>query len=305
MSTTNTRGRKKRFITAVEVETEMQNLRNEEGFVDKAESTIIKAMVKTAKLNCRIGDKTMMVVNPMYVHMPEWQRKTDMQRALHIGNAYNTHKWELPKILHMNGKLFCIDGQHRIYGAFKGGIENVTVEIMEMPMEEAIDLFLEQTEDRRKMSPADIYRASVVVGKEEYVLLREICKKHNVQIRDDEEVINPVGTLTSITDGISMIKGHPELFDNVLGLIGKLQWNAKTEGKAYGAKVLRVMRKLYAYYKDNPKAMEKALVTNCKGTEYFISNLMDKPQEIMFDYLSKVIEKNISASKIYDLRQAN
>ena len=95
---------------------------------------------------------------------------------------------------------------------------------MECSLEEAIELFLSQSTDRAKMQPMDIYHAALAAGKPEYIALRDICHKHNVAVKGDDETANTVGTLTSISDGIGFTKTKPELLDSMLALLGKLGW---------------------------------------------------------------------------------
>lgn len=79
-------------------------------------------------------------------------------------------------------------------------MDAVVVEIMECTLEEAIDLFLDQTKDRTRMLPRDIYRAAIVGKKPDYLMLRDICKANNVAVLGDDGS-NTVGVLTSISDG--------------------------------------------------------------------------------------------------------
>ena len=144
---------KRVYLKAKEAEMEMQEARNAEGFTGKNEKLLIANMVKAARNNSRIGDKLLMVIDPKEIHIPDWQRRIKLERAYAIGNNYNSYKWDEPKVLLHNGILLCIDGQHRIYGAFKAGKEDVVVEVMECSLEEAIDLFLSQSSDRAKMQP--------------------------------------------------------------------------------------------------------------------------------------------------------
>ena len=285
------------YLKAKEAEKEMQLSRNEEGFTGKNEKLLIANMVKNAKLNSRIGDKLLMVVDPKSIHIPEWQRRIKLSRAYAIGNNYNSYKWDEPKVLLYNGILICIDGQHRIYGAYKAKKEGVVVEVMECTLEEAIDLFLSQSSDRAKMQPMDIYHAALAAGKAEYVMLRDICHKHNVAVKGDDETENTVGMITSITDGIEIIQKSPKLFDSMLNLLGKLQWNGYADsynGKAYTSKVLRAIKKLYAYCEGRTDEMENALLTRCMGTEFFVDNIMTKTQAQIFDFLSDIVRYEMS-----------
>lgn len=283
---------KRVYLKAKDAEKEMQEARKADGFIGKTEKVLIANMVKAARNNSRVGDKLLMVVDPKYIHIPDWQRRIKLSRAYEIGNNYNSYKWDEPKVLLCNGLLLCIDGQHRIYGAFKAGKEDVVVEVMECSLEEAIELFLSQSTDRAKMQPMDIYHAALAAGKPEYIALRDICHKHNVAVKGDDETENTVGTLTSISDGIGFTKTKPELLDSMLALLGKLGWNGYADsynGKAYTAKIIRALRRLYAYCEGRVDEMEQALIEHCNGTEFFVNNIMDKTQAQIFDYLSEIV----------------
>ena len=47
----------------------MQESRNKAKFVDEVERISIEQMVESSKANNRIGDKILMVINPLYVHI--------------------------------------------------------------------------------------------------------------------------------------------------------------------------------------------------------------------------------------------
>ena len=287
---------KKRFLKAVEVEKIFDETRANDTDFCTGEVAIIKTIVETAKRNGRIGDKILLVIPPHYIHIPEWQRTADLLKASNIGANYNKYKWEVPKIIYVNGKLACIDGMHRILGSLVASIPNIVVEIMEITEEEAIELFLGQTKDRSAMKPMDYYNASIKANKPDYVGFKEICHKYNVQVKGDDTLINPVGTFTSITDGVRMDKAT---LDKVLNLINKLRWNGKSTGAntssaVYSAKIIRSVKKMYAYYNGNEAQMEKILLQSCKGTEWFIENLADMPQYYIFDTLNTTVTNGMT-----------
>lgn len=147
------------------------------------------------------------------------------------------------------------------------------------------------------MTFADTYSAALVLRKEEYVILKSICDRNHVAIKGDRNPVeNPIGVLTSLSDGVKMAKLCPDLLDRILKLIVNLQWNggkSYRDGKAFSAKVIRVFRKLYAYYAGRETDMERVLLNNCKGSKYFNDNLSEKWQDSLFDFLSGVIERNI------------
>lgn len=293
---------KRVYLSPIEAEEILQKERNNHGFYGKAEEFATKQMVDAAKKNSRIADKLLTVLSPYQIHIPSWQRKLNLPRAQAIGNEYNPYKWEVPKVIYVNGKFICIDGMHRIFGAHLGKIEDIIIELItNLTEKEAINLFLEQGTDRKYMSPVDTYSAAIEAEKPEYIALRTICAKNHVRVKGDDNTLkNPVGVLTSISDGVSMAKTCPEILDRILSLIEKLQWNGTNvyEGKAYSAKVLRVLKKLYAYYDGKEDVLENTLLNTCKGTQYFNDTLVEKWQDTLFDYLSKVIEQNAHVVQI-------
>lgn len=290
---------KRRFLRAKEVEMMFNEARSEEFLA--GEDAIVRTSVGTAKRNGRIGDKILLVLPPWWVHIPDWQRTADLSRSREIGTNYNPYKWEVPKVVYTKGKLYCIDGMHRLLGALIGGISDVVIEIMEISEEEAIDLFLGQTIGRNSMKPMDYYNASIKANKPSYTEFRDICHKHNIQIKGDDALVNPVGTFLSITEGVRTDK---KLLDDVLTLIDKLKWNGSESSVVYGTKIIRSLKKLYACHEGNEKQMEKILTTYCKGTEWFLENLVDMPQYYIFDLLSKTVNDAIVRSNVVKMKGA-
>lgn len=283
---------KRNFLFPEEAEAEVSAVRKAEGIDTKTEKIIVKNLVENAKVNSRIGDKVLLCIDPKYIHYPEWQREIRVPKALDIGNNYDSKRWGLPAYWYHDGILSAIEGQHRTYGAFKAGKDMVVGEVIECSLKEAIDLFVNQTKDRTQIQPKDTYKASIVGGDEDYIMLRDICHKYNLAVRGDRNKENTVGTLTSISDGIGLVRINPYLLDSMLNLLGKLQWNGYADsynGKAYTAKIIRALKALYAYCEGRTDEMEKALLARCMGTEYFVENIMDKTQAQIFDYLSEIV----------------
>ena len=283
---------KRNFLFPEEAEAEVKEIRKAEGIDDKTEKLIVKDLVKNAKVNSRIGDKVLICIDPKYIHYPEWQREIRLPKALNIGNNYDSKRWGLPVYWYHKGLLWAIEGQHRTYGSVKANKESIVGEVIECELKDAIDLFVNQTKDRTQVQPKDTYKASIVKGDEDYLMLRDICHKYNIGVKGDRNKENTVGTLTSITDGIDLVRINPDLLDHILGIITKLKWNGYADsynGKAYTAKIIRALRALYAYFEGRTDEMEEALLNCCTGTEFFVDNIMDKTQAQVFDYLAEVV----------------
>ena len=281
-----------------ELEEMMNEARMLNNIIEAGEKMIVSDKMEEARSKHDGREKAIISINPLLIHVPEWQRELRVSIAKKIGAEFNPYKWDLPKVVLRDGKFYVIDGMHRIIGAYFGNMKLVQVEVLIGITEaDAVDLFLSQQNDRKRMTFADTYSAALVLRKEEYVILKSICDRNHVAIKGDRNPVeNPIGVLTSLSDGVKMAKLCPDLLDRILKLIINLQWNggkSYRDGKAFSAKVIRVFRKLYAYYAGRETDMERVMLNNCKGSKYFNDNLSEKWQDSLFDFLSDVIEKNI------------
>lgn len=289
---------RRRFLKPNQAEKMLNDARELHGFTGEVEKISIKTIVESAKRNGRIGDKILLVVDPYQVHVPEWQRDLDLVRAREIGVHYDKNLWGTPKLIYCKEKLICVDGMHRIMGALLSNMTNIVVEIVEISEEKAIKIFLDQGTSRKNMSPVDLYRGNIAMNNKEYIELRDICHKHNVQIKGDDALENPIGTFTDITRGVQMDK---ELLEKIIVLINKMRWYGEEEKisskSPYNSKVVRSIKGLYAFYQDNEDAMERILVSNCYGAEWFIKNISDLSQYKVFDTLNDIVANNIHSKE--------
>lgn len=285
-------------LEPIEVETMMDEARMLNNIIEVGERMVVSDKMEEARSKHDGREKAIISINPLLIHVPDWQRDLTVNTAKKIGAEFSPYKWDLPKIMHKNNKFYVVDGMHRVIGAYFGNMKLIQVEVLIGITEaEAVDLFLSQQDDRKNMTPVDTYSAALVAKKEEYVRLKAICDRNHVAVKGDRKPVdNPIGVLTPISDGVKMAKNCPDLLDRILKLIVKLQWNggkSYRDGKAFSAKTLRVFKKLYSYYAGRETDMERVLLNNCKGSKYFNDNLSEKWQDSLFDFLSEVIERNI------------
>ena len=275
-------------ITPIEAETQLQEARTKAGFINDVERLTVKNCLEQARITGKIADKIILVINPLYIHIPFWQRSLDTRRAVDIGINYLSAKWELPKVYYRDGKLYAADGMHRLFGAFLAKKETVAMEFIDVTEIEAIMLFLNQTTDRRKMSPSDILKAAIQAEIPEWVEFQQVCHENGVNIKGDcDNINNSVGTFTPILDGVKECKSTPERLDTMLKLLKDLQWG---EG-SYNSKVIRSLKNLFAFY--GTSRTQSVLLDKCKGREYFEAFISPKKQYATFDYLSNIIAESL------------
>lgn len=113
-----------------EMEIVLDNLRLQNDFLDIVERKIVEDKLEEAKKKLSVGEKPIISINPLLIHVPEWQRDLTIRNANKIGLEYNPYKWELPKLMCFNGKLYVVDGHHRTIGAIKAGLLSVQYEVL-------------------------------------------------------------------------------------------------------------------------------------------------------------------------------
>lgn len=291
-------------LTPEEVEELFQKEREREGYTEGIERKLVEKYVKEATQKLSNDKKAIVEVEPCLLHIPGWQRDLYVSTVMKITSNYDPYKFDIPKVLYSNGKLYIINGEHRGTAALKMKLETVEIEIIIGKTEkEAIQLFLEQSDDMKDVNYSDRINAALAAEDSDFLQLKRTCTKHHVAIKGDRKPCeNPVGLLTSISDGL---KTSPFLFDRILTLLGKLQWNAgKTfkEGKAYGSKPIRVLKDLYSYYAEDSDKMEEILLKYCKGGTFFNENLAGKCKYAFFDFLAEIIESHMQVEDIASVR---
>lgn len=160
-------------LEPMEVETMMNEARMLNNIIEVGERMIVSDKMEEARSKHDGREKAIISINPLLIHVPNWQRELRVSIAKKIGSEFSSYKWDLPKIMCKNDKFYVVDGMHRIIGAYFGNMKLIQVEVLIGITEaEAVDLFLSQQDDRKTMTPVDIYSAALVAKKEEYVTLK-------------------------------------------------------------------------------------------------------------------------------------
>jgi hypothetical protein len=157
------------------------------------------------------------------------------------------------------------------------------------------------------MTPSDYYNGAIEAGRPEYIAFRNLCHKHHIQIKGDDELETYKGVFTSIRDGI---RTNIDVLDRIFTLINTLGWNGDASlslspsKAAYSSKIIRSLKALYSHYIGNEDAMEKALIDNCFGMEYYKDNIYNRTQYEIFDFLMVEIEKGVKKNNIKVIKTA-
>lgn len=247
----------------------------------------IKAAMKNA---FGIGSKKYILIDPTLLHIPTWQRNTDMTKVTEIAENFNEDKFDPIKAYLNNGKLEIADGAHRLIAFILKGEVKILVEVLNCDEQEAMFTFLGQQAARKAMSISDMYRAGVKAKLPEYVEFKNFFEGYNIQISvEDEKIKNPIGKITPSRMALRRVVRDRETLDKTVRLIKRLEWCGSTDKNAFTNRNFAVFKKLYANYGDS---VEGKLIDKCSGVVFFESKVAPiKSNAELYDMLSAIINK--------------
>lgn len=263
---------------------------------DKVESTV-KNMIKNAM---GMGNKKYCLLNPTYIHCPDWQRSTDMTRSMEIAEHYDENKFDPVKIYIKENKAYCADGMHRVIAAIIRNLNLsdsdkilILVEILDCTEYDARETFLYQEAGRKHMSVDDTYRAAIDNEDPIYLEFRKtFTKDFGIQISADKEKIeNPVGEEISVTRGLlRMSHGKNETLREILDTMINLNWTGSIKRVFLQRNFSALMRLFAIHGKDTVYTALKD--QGCDKAEYYEKHIYNKTTIAeVFDELSSVVNK--------------
>lgn len=252
------------------------------------ESMEMKEVDCALKNSFSIASKRYILINPTFIHIPDWQRDTDMAKVQEIAQYFNEDKFDPVKVYVRNGKLFVADGAHRVVAFVINGEIKMLVEVLNCSEYEAILTFLGQQSARKSMSVADTYRAGVKANIREYIEFKNLFESYNIQIvTDDNKLENPIGKVAPSRELLRMAKNNTELLELIIKTIKAIDWTG-SEKSAFTLRLFQIFKKLFANYEKN--TVIEGLLENCKGASYFENKIAPvKSNAEMYDILAKAI----------------
>lgn len=237
-----------------------------------------------------IGKKRYILIDPTMIHIPVWQRDTDMAKAMEIADNFDEDKFDPIKVyIDNNGKLKVADGAHRVIAFVLNGEVKILVEVLGCSEHEATLTFLGQSSGRKAMSVSDMYRAGVKANIKEYIDFKDFCESHNIQITAESKLLeNPLGIIRPSGEILRMVKNDREMLEKVVNLIKKVEWSG-SDKNACTLRNFKVIKRLYSNFGED---VEKKMVKRCKGAAFYESKVAPvKSNAELFDVLSSEINK--------------
>ena len=251
----------------------------------------VKEVHNALKNSFGIGLKKYILISPNLLHIPAWQRNTDMAKAAEIAENFNEDKFDpIKAYVTAKGTLEVADGAHRVIAFIIKEEVKILVEVLNCTEDEAVFTFLGQQSGRKTMTISDMYRAGVKANIEEYTRFKELFEDFNIQITvEDKELDNPIGKITPSNGILRFVIRDREMLVKVINLIKKLEWCGSTSKNAFELRNFKVLKKLYATYGDEA---EEKLLKYCSGATFYENKVVPiKSNAELYDILSSEINK--------------
>lgn len=282
-----------RNMNPIELENWIESKRTEN---TEKRKTIIRSTLKNGSYT--IGKKKFILIDPTFIHIPKWQRDTDMAKVEEIKQNFEEDKYEAIKVyLDDDGELYVADGAHRLVAIIMRNAdlpederELILVEILSGNKFSAVITFLSQGSGRKNMSVGDTYRAGIKANVDEYIRFKNIFSDHNIQITAElEKLDNPIGKVTPSRNLLRLSKNKRDILEKSLDLIEELNW-CGSDKNAFVLRTINTVIKLFAKYGYDET--ETKLMKNCKGATYYESKIFPiKSNSELYDMLATEIIK--------------
>lgn len=150
-------------------------------------------------------------------------------------------------VSYRNGKLYIIDGFHRLYVCILNGIQILPINILtDQSQKDEAEIFAKQDNGTTNLSNEDKYKANLVWGDPCDTAIRDICNKYGLNPLDPEKKYRPA---LSACRPIMETDGKDAL-DWVMNILYKSKWSTMPCGCSH--KIISGLQNVYRYTKaDN------------------------------------------------------
>lgn len=76
-------------VTPLELENVLNSIRLQNDFVEIVERKIVEEKIEEAKKKLSVGEKAIVSINPLLVHVPYWQRDLKIRRTIVVFEIIN------------------------------------------------------------------------------------------------------------------------------------------------------------------------------------------------------------------------
>lgn len=165
------------------------------------------------------------------------------------------------------GKLYCIDGKHRIVAAKQLHIDKLPCIVhMGLSRDQEADLFANQNRNVKQLRPVDTFRANASIVNTDDFKIKSLCGKYNVAISGyGTKKLGRISCIARVRSIYNMKGANGvECLDWILNTIDKANWH--NVPNAYSYKVINTLYTMYMTFPNNRKDVHKILWRFMKQT---------------------------------------
>ena len=129
----------------------------------------------------------------------DYQRATNSKQVCNIVNHFDEHKLGTLTVSLRDGNYYIIDGAHRLSALRTLKFTHALCEILTgLTVEQEADYFMRQGQDKRALTPFDLYNAGIIAGDEKCLRIKEILKANSFQIGFSSKNFYQIGAINAL-----------------------------------------------------------------------------------------------------------
>lgn len=228
---------------------------NRKTTANKEEKNFSVTLFKNAQ---KIGNKIFLEIPLSLLRVDHAMYQRALQRHVRIiAKNWNDDKCDPLMVNYReDGFFYVIDGQHRLEAAIMRGLDSlVCIVFVGLTIKEEADLFTEQNEGTKKLSPYDTYKANLCRKEEVDMKIHALCTKYGIKVEKN----STPRTLKSVTAARRIIRlsGKEEL-EWIFKLIEDCKWNNFKE--SYAADIIMSLGTIHSNHINNLSFARKNLI---------------------------------------------
>lgn len=144
-------------------------------------AALAAAAVQTAPIRC--GRRVFAKIDVRVIFVDTAYQRMNAEDATGLVNKFDEDKTHVITLSYRDGRLYSIDGDHRIVAAILNGKYYLTAEIfMDMTQKEEARMFAEQDDNNQTLKPNQRHRAGICWENPVDMVLQEVCHAYGFTI---------------------------------------------------------------------------------------------------------------------------
>lgn len=189
-----------------------------------------EAVIRTVMMMAppfRIGNCKVCDVDIRMLSMDMEYQRNPRQKSKKLREEFDMDELDPIVLSHRDGKLFIIDGGHRVDAALYNGIHVLPAKVHEnMTQADEAKKFARQKKNVVNLGPYDSFRANILFGDEIDTKIKNICDKHGMTVTNrPKNKIRPMTAITACREIMNATSVDGEsVLDWAFGLMEKTKW---------------------------------------------------------------------------------